>query len=187
MNKLINLVLAIILTVNTALAQDKSPQDKFWNKLQAHCGKAYAGKIISNPAPEGFAGKALSMYVMSCSDTEIKIPFYVGEDHSRTWVFTRSAAGITLKHDHRLKDGTEDQLTQYGGTTSNAGRDTIQFFPADQHTRDLIPYAAGNLWWVSIDEDSYSYNLKRVDANNHFQVIFDLTKEIAIPERPWGH
>lgn len=187
MKKLIYFFFALSLSANIAYAQDANPQDEFWNQLKAHCGKAFSGKISTDPAPKDFAGKALSMYVMSCSENEIKIPFYVGDDHSRTWVFTKTPTGITLKHDHRLKDGSEDQLTQYGGTSSNAGRDTIQFFPADQQTRDLIPYAAGNIWWVTVDAGKYTYNLKRVDADNHFQVTFDLTKEIAIPSRPWGH
>jgi hypothetical protein len=39
----------------------------------------------------------------------------VGSDRSRTWVFTKTAASVRLKQDHRHKDGSEDRVTQYGG------------------------------------------------------------------------
>ena len=55
------------------------------------------------------------MHVRSCKDKTIRIPFFVGDDKSRTWVFTMSKSNlITLKHDHRHKDGSEDKITQYG-------------------------------------------------------------------------
>lgn len=181
------ILLLLICTTSLVFGQKKNAQDEFWNRLQAHCGKAYNGKIQSSPVPEDFANKELSMYVMSCSDTEIKIPFYVGNDHSRTWVFTKTAQGIQLKHDHRHQDGSEDKITQYGGTTTNTGFSQSQYFPADQQTTDLIPAAAANVWWVTVDDKEYTYNLRKADSPTYFQVRFDLTKEISVPARPWGH
>ncbi len=184
----INYFLALtFLTLGSVCAQSNQAQDEFWNQLQSRCGQAFAGKMTTDPIPKDFSGKELAMFVMSCSDTEIKIPFYVGDDHSRTWVFTKTPQGIKLKHDHRLKDGSEDKITQYGGTTTNTGSSAIQYFPADQETADLIPAAAGNVWWVTINGSEYTYNLRRIDSPNHFQVQFDLTKEIPQPQRPWGH
>lgn len=168
-------------------AQEVDPQEQFWENLKKHCGKSYAGKFDSENPPADFAGKELVMYVMSCEENVIKIPFHVGEDLSRTWVFTRTAEGIELKHDHRLEDGSHDPVTMYGGTTSNLGLAHIQFFPADQETSILIPDASGNMWWVSIEDKEYTYNLKRVNTPNHFRVAFDLTKEIPTPKKPWGH
>lgn len=165
-----------------------SPQEKFWQSLKEHCGKSYAG-VFDGPGevPEDFAGAELVMYVMECEENVIKIPFHVGDNLSRTWVFTRTPEGIELKHDHRLEDGSHDEVTMYGGTTANTGMDDIQFFPADQETADLIPYASGNMWWVTIEDGEFTYNLRRVTTPNHFRVAFDLTKEIPTPERPWGH
>lgn len=165
-----------------------NPQEKFWQRLQEHCGKAYAGVYAgSGEVPEDFAGQELVMYVMECSEDVIKIPFHVGDNLSRTWVFTRTADGIELKHDHRLEDGSDDEVTMYGGTTSNTAMEDVQFFPADQETADLIPYASGNVWWVTIDDEEYTYNLRRVTTPNHFRVAFDLSQEIPTPPRPWGH
>ncbi len=162
-------------------------QDAFWNAILAHCGKAYEGRLEADPAPEDFAGKELKMYVMSCEENVIKIPFYVGEDRSRTWVLTRTADGILLKHDHRLEDGSEDEVTMYGGHTSNGGAANVQFFPADQETTDLIPDASANLWWMTIDDSEFSYNLRRVTTPRLFSVVFDLKNPIETPEIPWGH
>src|SRR5699024_3608418 len=175
-------------TKSVTSVDPNSPQEKFWQRLQEHCGKAYAGVYNgSGEVPEDFAGQELVMYVMECSDDVIKVPFHVGDNLSRTWVFTKTADGIELKHDHRLEDGSDDEVTMYGGTTSNTAMENIQFFPADQETADLIPYASGNVWWVTIDEEKYTYNLRRVTTPNHFSVAFDLTQEIPTPPRPWGH
>lgn len=168
-------------------AQETHPQEQFWQSLKKHYGKSYAGIFDSENVPADFAGKDLVMYVMECGEKVIKVPFHVGDNLSRTWVFTRTPESIELKHDHRLEDGSQDEVTMYGGTTSNTGLAHIQFFPADQETSILIPEASGNMWWVSIDDKEFTYNLKRVNTSNHFRVAFDLTKEIPTPERPWGH
>ena len=127
------------------------------------------------------------MHVKSCEENCTRVPFFVGEDRSRTWVFTKEAGGILLKHDHRHKDGTPDKVTMYGGMTSNSGSSTMQVFPADQETVDLLPRAISNVWWVElVDGVSFSYNLRRVDTDRVVSIRFDLTKEIPAPESPWG-
>lgn len=84
---------------------------------------------------DGFTGEKLVMHIRSCENNTIRIPFFVGDEKSRTWVFTINTDKlIQLKHDHRYKDGSEDKITQYGGRNSNKGLPNIQFFPADKHT-----------------------------------------------------
>ena len=126
------------------------------------------------------------MHVRNCDENTIRIPFFVGDDKSRTWVFTYKNDRIQLKHDHRHEDGSEDKVTQYGGTTSNSGSATLQFFPADQQTCDLIPNAAANVWWITLDETSFTYNLRRIGSDRLFTVKFDLTKTVPTPSAPWG-
>lgn len=170
------------------IAQELPNSVSFWNTLKSHCGKAYQGKIIEGGKEgDGFTGEKLVMHIRSCEENTIRIPFFVGEDKSRTWVFTMSTDKlIQLKHDHRHKDGSEDKITQYGGANPNTGLADIQFFPADQHTSDLIGYASNNVWWVTIDETSFTYNLRRIGTDRFFSVKFDLTKEIKTPSAPWG-
>ena len=95
-----------------------APADAFMARLQALCGKAYEGRVVTNdPADTAFAGKRLVMHVRECAADEVRIPFHVGDDRSRTWIVTRTATGLRLKHDHRHADGQPDELTMYGGDT----------------------------------------------------------------------
>ena len=182
MNKV--LTIALLLFCTSVAAQ--SPAQSFWNNLQKHCGKAYEGQLNLPKDDPNFSGKRLVMHVRSCSATEIKIPFFVGEDRSRTWVFTMNNGLITLKHDHRHEDGSEDEVTQYGGTASNTGAVALQMFPADPFTAALLPRAATNVWSVTLNENSFGYNLTRIPENTFFKVMFDLSKPVPTPEAPWG-
>lgn len=183
---LLALVLFLGIFQNPAFSQEKAPSQKFWENLRNHCGKAYAGELISPESDPRFSGR-LVMHVRACEEGRIRIPFFVGEDRSRTWVLTIDEEGlIQLKHDHRHEDGSEDQVTQYGGKASNTGSATTQFFPADQFTANLLPAAVGNVWWITVDDTSFSYNLRRLGSPTLFTVKFDLTQPIEVPEAPWG-
>ncbi|MEP3891579.1 MAG: hypothetical protein ABJN69_14055 [Hellea sp.] len=167
-----------------------SPQDAFFDDLSTHCGKAYAGKLVSKDEVDAdFASKALVMHVRECSDTEIRIPFHVDDDRSRTWVITKTDAGLRLKHDHRHEDGSEDAVTQYGGDTIYDGAPSRQVFPVDQFSIDMflkegLDVSIVNIWAVEINNATYSYELSR--PNRHFRVEFDVTKPITPPPGPWG-
>ena len=176
-----------ILSQFAVQAQDKPGNQIFWETLSLYCGKSYEGVVtteISDDDP--FAGKKLIMHVVNCSEGFIHIRFFVGDDKSRTWVLTMENGLIKLKHDHRHEDGSEDDVTQYGGTSPNTGLAGIQFFPADQETADLIPHASNNVWWITIDDTSFTYNLRRIGTDRFFSVKFDLTKEVTSPGPEWG-
>jgi len=107
-------------------------QMEFWNGLRTLCGSAFEGTAIHVPQTDSaFVGQRLVMHVSDCGDSEIRIPFHVGEDRSRTWVVRRSPAGLELKHIHRYADGTESTNTNYGGIARAAGTAHRQEFPAD--------------------------------------------------------
>lgn len=165
-----------------------STQTVFWQELQKLCGKAYQGTIAAGPANDTvFAGKQLTMHVRQCGPDLVKIPFFVGNDSSRTWVLTLDESGILLKHDHRHSDGSPDEVTMYGGKTANFGAADRQVFPADQETADMLPAAIGNVWWVDlVPGEHFTYNLRRVNTDRLFSVRFDLRQEGAVPGKPWG-
>ncbi len=177
----------LFLSAFVVTGQERSGAAQFWETLKSHCGKAYEGQLAPHVTNDAFSGKKLVMYVRTCDDGTITIPFYVGDDRSRTWVLTYEDDRIKLKHDHRHEDGTEDKITQYGGTSTNAGLPGLQFFPADSETAELIGYASTNVWWITIDEHTFTYNLKRVGTENPaFNVIFDLDNPVEAPPAPWG-
>jgi hypothetical protein len=168
-----------------------SPQDAFFANLRTLCGQSYAGRVVTNDAADaGFASERLVMQVRDCSADEVRIPFHVGENRSRTWVITRTAAGLRLKHDHRHEDGSEDTLTQYGGDTVSEGASARQEFPADEFSRTLftqnnIPQSVANVWAVEVRPSQvFAYELRR--PNRHFRVEFDLTAPVEAPPAPWG-
>lgn len=168
-----------------------APQDQFFANLSALCGQSFEGRVVTQDERDaGFASQRLVMHVRDCTADVIRVPFHVGEDRSRTWVITRTGAGLRLKHDHRHEDGSEDVLTQYGGDTVNAGTAERQEFPADQHSRTLfiaqnIPQSATNVWAVEMHPGrAFVYELRR--ENRHFRVEFDLTRPVAAPPPPWG-
>lgn len=163
------------------------PSVDFWNNLKTHCGKSYEGTITAGGKEgDGFVGEKLIMHVSSCSENNIRIPFFVGENKSRTWVLTLQKDNrIQLKHDHRNPDGSEEEITQYGGLSSNVGLPNLQMFPADAETTAMLPAAASNVWWITLDEKEFSYNLRRIGSDRVFSVVFDLTKEVENPGAPW--
>lgn len=99
--------------------------DRFMARIAEHCGQAYGGHIAANEPPaddDPFAGQILVMHVRDCGDGELRIPFHVGDDHSRVWILTRTDAGLRLKHDHRHKDGSDDQRLGDGNRTRRTFR-----------------------------------------------------------------
>lgn len=174
-----------------------APADAFLATVAAHCGKAYAGEVVEdNPAstgPDPFAGKRLVMHVRGCDDPahELRIPFHVGDDHSRTWVLSRTEHGLRLKHDHRHEDGSPDAITLYGGDSKPPGTAQRQEFPVDTDSVAMFRKAdmlasTHNTWAMEVDADSqFVYELTRPDGRR-FRVVFDLTQPVALPPAPWG-
>lgn len=191
MRTFMTLVSALLLGGCATLPQ-RTPATSFFDRLGTLCGQAFEGRIVSPPvaADASFAGQRLVMHVRHCSPDEIRIPFHVGNDRSRTWVVTRTGAGLRLKHDHRHEDGTEDRVTQYGGDSTGSGTADRQSFPADAFTRALLvrennPAGVDNVWALEVRPGhAFAYELRR--PNRFFRVDFDLTRPVAPPPPPWG-
>lgn len=189
------LICVILFSAAPVFTQVEPANAIFWKQLESLCGKAFSGKIdVDTTNSQDFAGKALVMHVRSCEKGRIRIPFFVGDDRSRTWVLTRKGGRIELKHDHRHEDGKPDKVTMYGGMSTNTGMATRQFFPADEETVKVVaapvgnaPSAAANVWWIEVVPGEYfTYNLRRLGSDRLFSVKFDLKKEIKAPAPPWG-
>ena len=173
---------------------ERHPADAFLARIAEHCGQAFAGAVISDApatANDAFTGRALVMHVRECGAGELKIPFHVGDDHSRTWVLTRTDTGLRLKHDHRHEDGSPDAVTMYGGDTAAPGSLTRQEFPVDVESitmfeREGLAAAVTNVWAMEIEPGQrFLYELSR-PGGRRFQVEFDLTTPVPAPPPPWG-
>lgn len=183
-----------------------SPQDAFWQALSSRCGKAYAGALVSEDAADAdFADADMLMHVRECSDERITVPFHVASngrwDRSRTWVFTRTANGLRLKHDHRHEDGESDAVTMYGGDTASEGTAREQDFPVDTESialfrREGLSASISNVWTIEIDpadaaNATFAYQLKRTVSRGapeprFFRVEFALDQPVDVPPPAWG-
>ena len=169
-------------------ASADSTQDAFFAALTTHCGKAYAGQLVSDDAADAdMAGAEMVMAVTDCSEDRIAVPFHIKQadgtwDRSRTWLITRNDAGgqgtgLRLKHDHRHEDGEPDAVTMYGGDTAQGidggdmGTARAQSFPVDAESiamfeREGLTASVTNVWSVEVDPAGteggvYAYQLRR--------------------------
>lgn len=188
----------LFLTILTGCSQQQTERmpDPFLDAIKAHCGMAYEGRVVSSDEVDAdFAKERLVMHVRECNEENVRVPFHVGGDHSRTWVITRLDNGYRLKHDHRHEDGSEDAVTQYGGdsgplsTETASGAVRVEFpvdnFSIEMFEREGLTASVTNIWAVEINEgDMFAYELSR--ENRFFRVEFDLSAPVTTPPAPWG-
>lgn len=185
---------ALVTLGSCATVPATSPADQWFRQIASLCGRAWEGRVVStDPADASFTGQRLVMDVRQCTDEEIRIPFHVGNDRSRTWVISRTATGLRLKHDHRHQDGTPDALTMYGGNSRGQGSEARQEFPADAESIEMFTaqgrsVSNGNVWAIEVGDTAFAYELRRPPGpgQRFFRVEFDLRRPVAPPPPPWG-
>lgn len=196
MNKLKQVILPLLMISPLCTAAEAplvsiKTHDSFFNSIKALCNKAFEGKVtVDSASSDSFLNKKLIMHVRKCDERQLQIPFHVGRDASRTWLITKTGSGLSLKHDHRHEDGTNDKSTMYGGHTLDAGWANVQSFPADQYSKELfaelgLPQSIGNTWQMYIYPEKFTYRLIR--QGREFRVDFDITKPVELPVTPWGY
>ena len=174
---------------------EQAPAAEFLDNLAELCGRAFEGQITANqPAsstPDPFDGKRLVMHVRTCNEDEIRIPFQVGDDRSRTWVIRRSTEALRLKHDHRHEDGSADPVTWYGGAAAADGSAERQTFPVDAESQENfrangLDASLNNTWALELRPGhEFVYELAR-PSGRLFRVRFDLSQPVPAPPPPWG-
>jgi hypothetical protein len=160
-------------------------QRAFLDHYAAYCGATYEGRsvLVDLGDDHPLDGARLRMTLASCDADEVRIPFQVDDDRSRTWILTRDHRGLRLAHDHRYDDGTEHAANFYGGYADDTGSATRQRFPADDRTIADRPAREVNVWEKEFDLENQRYYYRLyLRAELRYEAEFDLSQ--AEPRGP---
>lgn len=161
----------------------------FWENLQEHCGNAYEGKLAdATPYYESFDADEIIINFRECTDTLTHISLHLDDDHSRNLLITKQPGTLQLKHDHRHDDGTEDEITQYGGLANSPGLETRQIFYADDHTAEILPMREDNFWFIDLmNDETLAYGVHWPKQGHSIRMEFDISQPVKPPPTPWGY
>ena len=171
---------------------NQQPYEAFFDALALHCGNAYQGGLTTAPPGDDMITfeDILVVHFRECDEIVIKAPFHIqtvadGEwNRSRTWIFTKHQDGLELRHDHRKPDGSEDEVTMYGGFQYGVNEAGVQIFQSVPRTEESGIFRG---WRIEIEPNvRYTYGTVRGDEWS-WRIDFDLTTPIETPPAPWGH
>jgi len=153
----------------------QDPQRAFFENMRAMCGETFGGRtIFAEEGDETFEPARLYFTVEECGEDEIRAPFTVGDDASRTWILQMGEEGLTFSHEHLRPDGTEYETSGFGGHATDDGSATFQHFP-DFWGTDETPEAERRIWRLRIDQenDLFVYYLDR-GGRLAYRLVFHL-------------
>lgn len=166
----------------------------FLANYEPFCGKAFAGKSTFTDLGENHVlnDANLLMIFDFCTSDNVRIPFFVEDDRSRTWILSYTEAGLRLGHDHRYEDGTEHEANFYGGIAmENTGNyfehypenktssEYKLFFPADERTLADRPAREINVWSKEFDLENQRYYYRLyLYGDLRFEATFDLSVSV---------
>ncbi|MCC5915353.1 MAG: hypothetical protein JJU46_13325 [Balneolaceae bacterium] len=172
------IILALIFVIascagngDTELTPDlpaESAHEQFFSNLFSLCGEVFVGESTYPDDPEhDLVDTELRVNIETCTPERIAVNlFRDGDTWHATWIIENREDGLHLYHDHigdkEYEEG-EEPLTGYGGYADDQGDATTQFFPADDHTAEILPEASTNVWMMSmnLEEESFIYYLER--------------------------
>lgn len=149
-------------------APTETVHEQFFNNVASLCGETFSGESTYPDDPDhDLVDTELVVNIVECEENMIKVNLHRDTDtwHA-TWVLEKRENGLHLYHDHigeREYEEGEEPLTGYGGYADDQGDATTQFFPADDHTAEILPEASTNVWMMSmnLEEESFIYYLER--------------------------
>ena len=145
-------------------------QDEFFANLFSLCGETFIGESTFPDEPDHvLVDTELKATISTCTEEIIEIDLVRGGDtwHT-TWILEKRDEGLHLYHDHigdnEYEEGEEPD-TGYGGYANDEGSGTIQYFPADDETAEMLPEAETNVWMMELDMENQTlvYDLQRHD------------------------
>ena len=145
-------------------------QSEFFSNLFSLCGESFAGEATyPDDSDHDLVDTELVVNIATCTSERIELMLYRDSDtwHA-TWIVEKRNGALHLYHDHigdKVYEEGEEPLTGYGGFADERGTETVQYFPADEHTAEILPEAATNVWMMQIDLENgrFVYYLERHD------------------------
>jgi hypothetical protein len=123
-------------------------QRAFFENMRGMCGQTFGGRTVYAEAHDRtFEPARLFFVVEECDEEELRIPFIVGDDDSRTWILRMGEEGLTFSHEHLRPDGAPHDVSGFGGHATTDGSATFQSFPdfwATEETRQRNGVCGGS-------------------------------------------
>jgi hypothetical protein len=152
-------------------ATPSSSAEQFMSSLSELCGNTYTGSVVSKQAVDAdWRAAPLTLGPVECEAGAVHAPLAVGEDRSRTWHITRDGETVELRHEHRLKDGSPDPVSYYGGYSNADSTSSAMYFPADEASKTMfvengLDVSVANVWTLSIEDGVLRYALARPERD----------------------
>jgi len=154
-----------------AACGEEQVHDQFFSNLGSLCGETFVGAATYPDDPDhDLVDTELRAHISSCTEERIEVDLYRegGDTWHATWIVERRENGLHLYHEHigdNVYEEGEEPLTGYGGYADDRGSITRQYFPADDHTAEILPEAVTNVWMMDMDleNEMFVYYLERHD------------------------
>jgi hypothetical protein len=181
--RLSHLALALLFLTSCAPAPETdsaaldplAAQRVFFEEMRSLCGQTFGGRtILAEESDTTFEPARLYFTVEECGEDELRMPFVVGDDPSRTWILRMEDNGLTFVHEHLRPDGTPYENSGFGGRASEEGSDVFQHFPDFQATEET-PAAERRVWRLRLDREHeiFHYYLDR-GGRPAYRLVFHL-------------
>jgi hypothetical protein len=161
----------------------ETPQHAFFNALAERCGDEYPGRAIIAPeSDDTFRPAFLGMKIATCTGDQIRIPFLVDGDESRTWILTLDDEGLLFTHEHMLEGDTLSSNSGWGGRAAwGTGTALFQHFPDHRWDAAQVPEERRSHWRMRLDAEhgQFVYYLDR-GVSPAYRLVFHMGQDPAL-------
>jgi len=118
--------------------------------------------------------------VAQCNQKEIRMPIYINEKIYRTLILSQDQSNYILRHENKRSDGTQAEISMYGGQTDGKKDAFLLLFPADGYSRQLLGAELNYAWSLAFtsDKSTLSYMIEN-NGKLTLQIDFDLSPVAA--------
>ena len=196
---------------NTAMHADTLA---FLRAFLPWCGQTFSGRVVVDNAKDPrFDGQELRLHIADCPSLSsylqassppstmpklstaplLRMPFHVGTDQSRTWLFSITEQGLHFQHQHLHPDGQPDAVSMYGGYLTHVEATSSQQvrydFPVDEFSKSMftknnMAVSNTNTWQIVLQYDAQqqvsAMQYQLVRPGRQFTVRFEFSSPQAL-------